>query len=47
VINAVLFAIAGALTPGFQIANFWGALIGAVAVSVVGVLVSMLIGADR
>lgn len=47
VINAVLFAIAGALTPGFQIANFWGALIGAVAVSVVGVLVSMLVGADR
>lgn len=47
VINAVLFAIAGALTPGFQIANFWGALIGAVAVSIVGVLVSMLVGADR
>lgn len=41
VINVALFAIAGALTPDFSIENFWGALVGALAVSVVGFLVNM------
>jgi len=42
VINTLLFAVAGVLTPGFQVANFWGAFIGALAVSVVGVAVNII-----
>ena len=47
VINTALFALAGALVPGFSIANFWGALVGAVAVSVVGIVVNMVTSPAR
>lgn len=47
VINVALFAVAGWITPGFKIENIWGALIGAVAVSIVGVLINMFVGPDR
>src|SRR5207237_8024902 len=33
VINAALFAIAAAIVPGFYGANFWGPVVGALAVS--------------
>ncbi len=46
VINAALFALAAALVSNtgrsFYVADFWAALLGAVAVSVVGVAVNML-----
>jgi putative membrane protein len=42
VINTGLFALAGALVPGFHVADFWAALIGALAVSVVGVAVNFV-----
>ncbi len=45
VINAAMFALAAALVPGFHVADFWAALVGAVAVSVVGALANMITGA--
>lgn len=42
VINAVLFAVAAAVVPGFYVANFWGAVVGALAVSVVGIAVNFI-----
>lgn len=45
VINAAMFALAAALVPGFHVADFWAALLGAVAVSVVGALANMITGA--
>lgn len=42
VINTALFALAGALVSGFHVENFWGAFIGAIAVSVVGVVVNSI-----
>lgn len=47
VINTAMFTVAGLLTPGFEIANFWGALIGALAVSVVGIAVNFIVGGGR
>lgn len=44
VINAAMFALAAALVPGFHVADFWAALLGAVAVSVVGALANMITG---
>jgi putative membrane protein len=40
VINTALFALAGAVVPGFHISSILGAFIGAIAVSVVGVVVN-------
>lgn len=45
VINTALFAIAAALT-GLEVASFWGALLGAVAVSVVGIIGNMVVRND-
>ncbi|HET6313994.1 MAG TPA: phage holin family protein [Chloroflexia bacterium] len=45
VINAAMFALAAALVPGVHVADFWAALVGAVAVSVVGALANMITGA--
>ncbi|MEP6774801.1 MAG: phage holin family protein [Chloroflexota bacterium] len=36
VINVALFALAAWLVPSIQVAGFWGAVVGAVAISVVG-----------
>jgi putative membrane protein len=46
VINTALFALAGALVPGFKIENFWGALVGALAVSVVGIAINLVVRPD-
>jgi putative membrane protein len=42
VINTAMFALAAALVPGFSVSGFWGAFIGALAVSVVGIAINML-----
>jgi putative membrane protein len=42
IVNTAMFAIAAALVPGFSVSGFWGAFIGALAISVVGVGVNML-----
>lgn len=47
VINTIMFALAALLVPGFEVVSFWGALLGAVAVSVVGILVNMIVRPDR
>jgi putative membrane protein len=44
VINVALFALAAWLVPSFQVAGFWGALVGAVAISLVGWGVHLLTG---
>jgi putative membrane protein len=44
VINTALFALAAWLVPGVAVSDFWGALVGAVAVSLVGIAVHMLTG---
>jgi putative membrane protein len=48
IINTALFALAAWLVsqfrPDFQVTDFWGALIGALAVSAVGIAVNMLTG---
>src|SRR5829696_5494641 len=41
VVNAAAFALAAALVPGFSVASFWAALLGALVVS----LVSWVVGA--
>lgn len=43
VINTALFALAAALVPGFQVADFWAALLGALAVSAVGTVVHLVV----
>ena len=47
VINMAMFALAAYLVDGFDVGGFWGALIGAIAVSVVSALVNMLTGEGR
>ena len=42
VINTAMFALAAWLVPSFQVSGLLGAFIGALAVSVVGVLVNMV-----
>ena len=44
VINMALFALAAWLVPSFSVAGFWGVLIGAIAISLVGMAVNMLTG---
>jgi putative membrane protein len=44
VINVALFALAAWLVPSFSVAGFWGALVGAVAISVVGWVMHLLTG---
>jgi putative membrane protein len=44
VINMALFALAAWLVPSFSVAGFWGVLVGALAVSVVGIGVNVLTG---
>lgn len=47
VINAVMFGLAAFLVPGFDVVNVWGALLGAVAISVVGIVVNMVVRPER
>jgi putative membrane protein len=44
VINTALFALAAYLVPGVSVSDFWGALVGAIAVSAVGLAVHLLTG---
>lgn len=44
IINTAMFALAAVLVPGFHVSDFWGALIGAIAVSVVGIVAHLLTG---
>jgi putative membrane protein len=43
VINTAMFALAAAIVPGFQVADFWAALLGAIAVSVVSLVVNLVV----
>ncbi len=42
-INAVLFLVAGRLVPGFEVAGFGSAFLGALVISVVGLLINALL----
>jgi len=46
-INALIFAIAGSLVPGFDIADFWSAFWGAVVVSLTTLLVNAFLARPR
>ncbi|WP_412478241.1 phage holin family protein [Azonexus sp. IMCC34839] len=43
VINAVLFQLAGVLVDGFQVGNFWSALLGSIAYSLISWLLSAIL----
>jgi putative membrane protein len=43
VVNAIMFALAAAFVPGVQVMGFVGALLGALVVSIVGVVVSWVV----
>jgi putative membrane protein len=51
VINALLLLLTGAISDqlhlGFTVANFWAALLGSIVISIVGWILSMVIGASR
>ncbi len=51
VINALLLMltglISGELNLGFHVADFWAALLGSIVISIVGWLISMVVGATR
>jgi len=44
VLNAAMFGLAAAFLPGFSVAGFWSALLGAVVVSLTGTVASWCIG---
>jgi putative membrane protein len=43
VVNALCFWLTSALVPGFDVAGFWPAFVGALVTSVVGWIVSLLV----
>jgi putative membrane protein len=43
VVNAAVLALVALVLPGFTIATFWGAVLGALIVSVTGIIASMAI----
>ena len=51
VINALLLLLTGAISAelnlGLTVADFWAALLGSIVISIVGLLLSMLIGSTR
>lgn len=51
VINAAMLMLTGAISEqlqlGFSVADFWSAFLGAIVVSIVGWILSMLVGAGR
>jgi putative membrane protein len=51
VLNALLLllvsAISGELHLGFHVADFWAALLGSIVISIVGWILSMVVGASR
>jgi putative membrane protein len=46
VINTALFALAAQLVHGVNVSGFWGAFVGALAVSIVGVAVNLILNPD-
>lgn len=46
VLNGMLFYLAAALTPGFSLAGFWSAVLGALVMSVVGMVLHALVSGD-
>lgn len=46
VLNGFLFYLAAALTPGFALAGFWPAVLGALVMSVVGMVLHALVPGD-
>lgn len=51
VLNALLLMLVGAISQqldlGFTVADFWAALLGAIVISIVGWILSMVVGATR
>jgi putative membrane protein len=51
IINALLLMLTGAVSDqlnlGFQVADFWAALLGSIIISIVGWILSMVVGAGR
>jgi putative membrane protein len=51
VINALLLMLTGAISDqlhlGFTVADFWAALLGSIVISIVGWILSMVVGASR
>jgi len=43
IINTAMFALAAWLVPDFNVSGFWGAFMGALAVSVVGLVVNLFV----
>lgn len=43
VLNAILFALASVLTPGFAVTGFWAAFLGALVMSVLGMAFHVLL----
>lgn len=46
VLNAVLFYLAAGLTPGFTLASFWAAFLGAIVMSIVGMILHAVVPGD-
>ena len=44
VVNALMLYVVSAVVPGFQIANFWSALVGALIIAIVSTGLSHLLG---
>lgn len=42
-LNGLLFYLAAAVTPGFELAGFWAAVLGALVMSVVGMVLHALV----
>ena len=46
VLNGLLFYLAAALTPGFSLAGFWSAVLGALVMSIVGMVLHAIVPGD-
>ncbi len=46
VLNGLLFYLAAAVTPGFALTGFWAAVLGALVMSVVGMVLHALVPGD-
>jgi putative membrane protein len=47
VVNAAMLELASAIVPGFYVRNFWAAFWGAIALSIVNMLLRWLVHPDR
>lgn len=46
-INALIFSLAGAVVPGFEVVGFWSAFWGAIVVSLITLLVNVVLARPR